>query len=120
MESKNQVIALWRYALALTPMLARQQRVLACARRAIGYARLTMKDLAHSSEVSVKALYNLFNSKHELLVAALAETLADLAEQPDDLQSGEQLLGKVFGPRDMPFVERLEFTDTSTWTCTTR
>jgi len=66
--------------------LERQQRVLACARVAIskvGYDRLTMKDLAESSEVSTKTLYNLYNSKDELLVAAVADLLADLAEQHD-------------------------------------
>jgi len=66
--------------------LERQQRVLACARVAIskvGYDRLTMKDLAESSEVSTKTLYNLYNSKDELLVAAVADLLADLAERHD-------------------------------------
>lgn len=65
--------------------LERQQRVLACARKAIskvGYDRITMKDLAESSEVSIKTLYNLYKSKDELLVAAVADLLADLAERP--------------------------------------
>ena len=65
--------------------LARQQRILECARRAIskvGYDALTMKDLAESSEVSIKTLYNLYSSKDELLMAAVADLLADLAKQP--------------------------------------
>ena len=70
--------------------LARQQRILECARRAIskvGYDALTMKDLAESSEVSIKTLYNLYSSKDELLMAAVADLLTDLAEQPVVLEA---------------------------------
>ena len=47
-----------------------------------------MKDLAAASDVSVKTLYNLYSSKDELLLAAVVDLLADLAEQPE-VQSTE-------------------------------
>ncbi len=70
--------------------LERQQRILECAREAIdhsGYDALTMNDLAATSGVSVKTLYNLFGSKDELLLLAVADLLTDLSESPQVSQA---------------------------------
>jgi AcrR family transcriptional regulator len=63
----------------------RQRRILETARReitSVGYDALTMQQLAKASEVSTKTLYNLFGSKDELLLAAVADLLGNLEQQP--------------------------------------
>jgi AcrR family transcriptional regulator len=63
----------------------RQRRILAAVRREItnlGYDALTMAQLACASEVSTKTLYNLYGSKDELLLAAVADLLGNLEQQP--------------------------------------
>ncbi len=81
----------------------RQQRILQCARQAInkvGYSALTMKDIALASDVSIKTLYNLYSSKDELLLAAVADLLTDLANLPDvvDAKPGiNRLLARLAG-----------------------
>lgn len=60
-------------------MAERRARILAAARRLIaarGYDRLTMRDLAQASRVSVPTLYNLFGGKRALLLGELEETFA--------------------------------------------
>jgi len=61
----------------------RQRRILETARREItlaGYDSLTMQQLASASGVSTKTLYNLYGSKDELLLAAVAELLGNLEQ----------------------------------------
>jgi AcrR family transcriptional regulator len=63
----------------------RQRRILATARReitAVGYDALTMAQLASASEVSTKTLYNLYGSKDELLLSAVAELMGNLEQLP--------------------------------------
>jgi AcrR family transcriptional regulator len=71
----------------------RQRRILATARReitAVGYDALTMAQLASASEVSTKTLYNLYGSKDELLLSAVAELIGNLEQLPQvvDAQPG--------------------------------
>ena len=61
--------------------LERRARVLVTAREQIsllGYDGLTMRTLAEASGVALKTLYNLFASKDELLLAAVADLLDDI------------------------------------------
>lgn len=63
----------------------RQRRILATARTEItrvGYDAITMQQLAGASDVSTKTLYNLYGSKDELLLAAVAELLGNLEHHP--------------------------------------
>lgn len=64
----------------------RQRRILETARReitAVGYDALTMAQLAKASEVSTKTLYNLYGSKDELLLGAVAELMGNLEHRPE-------------------------------------
>jgi len=45
---------------------------------AVGYEALNIRDLAAASGVALKTLYNLYGSKDELLLAAVAELLSDV------------------------------------------
>ncbi|NCF19974.1 MAG: TetR family transcriptional regulator [Haliea sp.] len=59
----------------------RQQRILAVVREqisAVGYEALNIRDLAAASGVALKTLYNLYGSKDELLLAAVADLLSDV------------------------------------------
>ncbi|MEP5763009.1 MAG: TetR/AcrR family transcriptional regulator [Halieaceae bacterium] len=70
----------------------RQRRILATARREItelGYAALTMQQLAQASSVSTKTLYNLYGSKDELLLAAVADLLGNLEQHSQVLSAAE-------------------------------
>lgn len=63
----------------------RQRRILDVARQeigAVGYDAITMQSLADAAGVSTKTLYNLFGSKDELLLAAVADLLGNLELQP--------------------------------------
>ncbi len=64
--------------------LARQSRILACAREMLselGYAGMTMRALAGEADVSAATLYNLYNSKDDLILAACQDLLDDLAQR---------------------------------------
>lgn len=59
----------------------RQKHILAVVREqisAVGYDALNIRDLAAASGVALKTLYNLYGSKDELLLAAVAELLEDV------------------------------------------
>lgn len=59
----------------------RQQRILAVVREQIttvGYEATKIRDIAAASGVSPKTLYNLYGSKDELLLAAVAEMLSEV------------------------------------------
>ena len=63
----------------------RQRRILEVARQEIsslGYDAITMQALARASGVSTKTLYNLYGTKDELLLAAVADLLGNLEHQP--------------------------------------
>jgi AcrR family transcriptional regulator len=45
---------------------------------AVGYEALNIRDLAAASGVALKTLYNLYGSKDELLLAAVADLLSDV------------------------------------------
>jgi AcrR family transcriptional regulator len=69
----------------------RRARILAAARKLIadrGYEGLTMRDLAKASRVSVPTLYNLFGSKHALLLGELEETFANVAASLERVRDG--------------------------------
>jgi len=71
----------------------RRQRILEMARRLIGdrgYERVTMRELAEASLVSVPTLYNLFGGKNELLFAAVEAHFTELL-------GGEERMGGRFG-----------------------
>ena len=58
-------------------MAERRERILAAARSIIGehgYERLTMRDLAQASRVTVPTIYNLIGSKEQVLLAAVEQT----------------------------------------------
>jgi len=60
----------------------RRRRILAATRKLIaagGFERLTMRELARESRVSVPTLYNLFGGKQALLLGELEETFAAVA-----------------------------------------
>jgi len=59
----------------------RQQRILTVVREqitAVGYDGINVRDVAAASGVALKTLYNLYGSKDELLLAAVAEMLSDV------------------------------------------
>ena len=67
--------------------LERQTNILHMARRLagrVGYDGLTMRELADLAEVSSKTLYNLFNSKDDLLVAALEDLIGIIRRSVKD------------------------------------
>ena len=71
----------------------RRQRILEMARRLIGdrgYERVTMRELAEASLVSVPTLYNLFGGKNELLFAAVEAHFTELL-------GSEERMGGRFG-----------------------
>ena len=70
--------------LANRPLTANQQerrnRILAAARELVaqhGYDGMIMRDVATAANVSPTTLYNLYNTKDELLLAALRDKLAE-------------------------------------------
>ena len=70
---------------------ARQRRILESTRQEItrvGYDALTMQQLAKAGDVSTKTLYNLFGSKDELLLAAVADLLGNLEQHPSMQAAG--------------------------------
>ncbi len=76
----------------LTPnQQARRARILDAARRLVaehGYEGMIMRDVAHLANVSPTTLYNLYNTKDELVLEALRESMADSwisAEQTTEL-----------------------------------
>ena len=73
-------------------MAERRERILEAARSIIaerGYEGLTMRDLAHSSRVTVPTIYNLVGSKEQVLFAAVEQTtgsfVSSLARAPGDV-----------------------------------
>lgn len=76
---------------ASTRQQERQQRILNVVREqisAVGYDGINVRDVATASGVALKTLYNLFGSKDELLLAAVAELLSEL-QQMDDVADAE-------------------------------
>ena len=53
----------------------------------MGYDAITMQGLATAADVSTKTLYNLYGTKDELLLAAVADLLGNLEHQPGVLQA---------------------------------
>jgi len=69
----------------------RRARILKAAREIIassGYERLTMRDLARASRVSVPTLYNLFGSKQALLLGELEVTFDANVAAIESVQGG--------------------------------
>ena len=70
---------------AITPRQQdRRDRILECTRQQVarlGYDGVNMRELAVEADVSTATLYNLFNSKDELILAASEALLAGIAEQ---------------------------------------
>ena len=69
---------------------ARQRRILEVAREEIGragYDAITMQALAGSAGVSTKTLYNLYGTKDELLLAAVADLLGNLEHKSPVLEA---------------------------------
>jgi TetR/AcrR family transcriptional regulator, cholesterol catabolism regulator len=61
----------------------RQQRILTVVREqitAVGYDGINVRDVAAASGVALKTLYNLYGSKDELMLAAVAERLSDVQQ----------------------------------------
>jgi AcrR family transcriptional regulator len=61
----------------------RQQRILTVVREQItaaGYDGINVRDVAAASGVALKTLYNLYGSKDELMLAAVAELLSDVQQ----------------------------------------
>ena len=86
---------------ALTPRQEiRRQKILSAARKLVasqGYEGMVMSDLAEVAEVSPTTLYNLFNTKDELLLAALRGLIVKNYEKVEKLSqdSGWKYLLKV-------------------------
>jgi AcrR family transcriptional regulator len=69
---------------------ARQRRILEAAREeisSVGYDAITMQALAEAAGVSTKTLYNLYGTKDELLLVAVADLLGNLEQQDAVLQA---------------------------------
>lgn len=63
-------------------LLARQAQILACTRAMlaeVGYAGTTIRGLAERAGVAPGTLYNLYNSKDELVLKAVEDLLSDVA-----------------------------------------
>jgi AcrR family transcriptional regulator len=61
----------------------RQQRILTVVREQItaaGYDGINVRDVAAASGVALKTLYNLYGSKDELMLTAVAELLSDVQQ----------------------------------------
>ena len=86
---------------ALTPRQeTRRQKILSAARKLVasqGYEGMVMSDLAEVAEVSPTTLYNLFNTKDELLLEALRGLIVKNYEKVEKLSedSGWKYLVKV-------------------------
>ena len=86
---------------ALTPRQeSRRQKILSAARKLVasqGYEGMVMSDLAEVAEVSPTTLYNLFNTKDELLLEALRGLIVKNYEKVEKLSedSGWKYLVKV-------------------------
>ena len=86
---------------ALTPRQEiRRQKILSAARKLVasqGYEGMVMSDLAEVAEVSPTTLYNLFNTKDELLLEALRGLIVKNYEKVEKLSedSGWKYLVKV-------------------------
>jgi len=66
----------WRVSVLERRMSERRERILESARGLIeaeGYGRLTMRDLAEASGVTVPTIYNLIGNKEQVLLAAVEE-----------------------------------------------
>lgn len=62
----------------------RRERILTSTRdhlSAMGYERMSMRELAAAADVSTSTLYNLYQSKDTLILAALEDLLADINAQ---------------------------------------
>jgi len=70
---------------AITPRQQdRRDRILECTRQQVarlGYDGVNMRELAVEADVSTATLYNLFNSKDELILAASEALLAGIAQK---------------------------------------
>ena len=83
----------------LTPrQLQRRERILETVRQQLstaGYEGLSMRDVAAASDVSPTTLYNLYDNKDGLVLAALDDLLTQLATSvPDELKGLESVVAK--------------------------
>jgi len=76
--------------------LQRRERILSTVREALsrgGYEHLSMREVASASGVSPTTLYNLYQNKDGLILAALQDLLAQIAASvPADLRGIDRLL----------------------------
>lgn len=86
----------------LTPaQQARRTRILEASRKLLaeqGYDGMIMRDVAQLAEVSPTTLYNLYNTKDELLLAALRESVAESWRRAAELEPDpgfERLLAQM-------------------------
>lgn len=83
----------------LTPrQLERRRRILAAVRRQIGergYASLNMRDVAREAEVANATLYNQFETKDGLVLAALRDNLQQIADSRT--AAGQSAIERYFG-----------------------
>ncbi len=72
----------------LTPKQAeRRQRILVAVRKLVsdlGYARVSMRDVASEAGVAHATLYNLYTNKDNLILAALQDNIGQVARSRDD------------------------------------
>ena len=84
----------------LTPrQLQRRERILATVRQQLsksGYEGLSMRDVAAASDVSPTTLYNLYDNKDGLILAALDDLLTQLATSvPEELKGLEGVVARA-------------------------
>lgn len=84
----------------LTPrQLQRRERILATVRQQLsraGYEGLSMRDVAAASDVSPTTLYNLYDNKDGLVLAALQDLLDQLATSvPEELQGLDGVIARA-------------------------
>ena len=89
---------------------ARQRRILDVARQeisAVGYDAITMQALADAAGVSTKTLYNLYGTRDELLLAAVADLLGNLEHQPA-VEGAQPGIPRLLAYTDAAFSQILE------------
>jgi AcrR family transcriptional regulator len=83
----------------------RQQRILTVVREQItaaGYDGINVRDVAAASGVALKTLYNLYGSKDELMLAAVAELLSDVQQLEHVAGAEPGIPGTLHTPRLSP------------------
>ena len=86
---------------SLTPrQRERHDRILACTRQQVarlGYDGVNMRDLAAAADVSTRTLYNLYENKDTLILAASRELLDAIGQQLGDRTGMERLISRLDG-----------------------